>query len=160
MPDEVCDSLEAWGSASELFVDSFGGFEAEDLTYDSVSVISTRPATDEEISYLEGFYSMTKLTYDAAKKVGLTPEEMFGEETMSDEKALALADELGGLVDVDGFGNMPDEFICVDILECEIVTFEIDGETDELPVYKTETGNLKMDMVIYPMYALMNSMAR
>ncbi len=158
MPDEVCDSVEAWGMTAELFADSLGDLELEDMVYDSVSVVSSRPATDEEISYMEGYYSLTKLTYDAAKKVGMTPEEMMGEAEMSDDTALALAEELGDLINVDDFGNMPEEYVCVDILECDIVTFEIDGETDELPVYRTKTGNLKLDMVIYPMFVLMNSM--
>lgn len=159
MPDEVCDSVDAWGMTAELFADSLGTLEADDIVYDSISVVSSRPATDDEIAYLEGYYSLTKLTYDAAKKVGVTPEEMMNETEMSEEKTLALAEELGGLVDVDDFGDLPDEYVCVDILECSIVTFDIDGETDELAVYKTETDNLKLDMIIYPMYALMNSMS-
>ncbi|MCM1528521.1 MAG: hypothetical protein NC093_00830 [Alistipes sp.] len=159
MPDEVCDSVDAWGMTAELLADSFGGLEAEDIVYDSISVVSSRPATDDEISYMEGYYSLTKLTYDAARKVGVTPEEMMGEAEMSEDKMIALSDELGGLLEVDDFGDMPEEYICVDILECNIVTFDIDGETDEVAVYKTKTDNLKLDMVVYPMYALMDSWA-
>ncbi|MCM1132284.1 MAG: hypothetical protein NC340_02315 [Ruminococcus flavefaciens] len=142
-PKSVLDAMDASGM-SDMFLDQFSGSDFIDnddaFDLDKLEVISVREATAEELETAQLYYSQIEGVCRVMIEAGVTYDMVMNNEA-TDEQMLILSESpyFTGEGDVD---------IIVDFEEYYYVTYSMNGEEMEAPVFRQSGDDMKIDITM------------
>ncbi len=126
---------------NELAVEQLEDFESLDI-----KVVSARKPEPSELKFVRRQYSGVKGMCDCMINAGITYDMLLSNnlpENLTDEEILKLAEDITKYSDENA-----DIELTVDFPSYEYVTFAFDDETIELPVFISEDGTAKIDLMM------------
>lgn len=151
-PTSVFDGITKTGMIN-VMLEQVGNFDNEltneqldDVENLDIEVVSARKPEASELEFVRRQYSSVKGMCDCMTKAGVTYDMLMTNnlpENLTDEEILQLAEDISKYSD-----TTAEIELIVDFPTYEYVTFAFDGETIELPVFISEDGSAKIDLMM------------